>query len=211
MCVCMCMQDDQLASVKVEMGKVRQENERLKAYLNKMTMDYQVLKKKFHFITHEQVDQAPQKFKGQEMEPEEPEFVGLSLGRSSPGEVKGDADYKEKNRSPKKVEAAMVIDLKDKENGMVKLGLNCKFDEGPFPKPNSSMENSNPEEVVGEKASLKTMRSTVDDEVPVQQNPAKKARVSVRIRSEAPTVSTIHKYRNTTYPKIVSKNCSRMR
>ncbi|KAK1357765.1 WRKY domain-containing protein [Heracleum sosnowskyi] len=191
----MLFKDEQLESVKAEMCKVRQENDRLKSYLDKMTMDYQTLQMKFQqSARYEQVDQAPKKFTDQEiLEHEEPEFVCLSLGRSSLGEVKVDDYYKEKSTSPKKVEAAKVINLRDKENGLVKLGLNCKFDEGSFSEPNPSIENNSREEVVGEtcspKTSLKTMRSAVDDEVLVQQNPAKKARVSVRVRCEAPTMN----------------------
>ncbi|WOG99547.1 hypothetical protein DCAR_0518900 [Daucus carota subsp. sativus] len=189
--------DDQLESVKAEMCKVRQENERLKACLDSMTVDYQTLKTKFQNIAHEQVlDQAP---KNKFTDPEnEPEFVFLSLGRSSPGQAKGDDPYKEKNTSPKKMEttASPVINLQDKEEGSVKLGLNCKFDQEPAClKPDRSMEYNSPREVVvketwSPETSLKTMRSSGDDdEVSVPQNPAKKARVSVRVRCEAPTMN----------------------
>lgn len=196
--MCAWMQDDQLESVKAEMCKVRQENERLKAYLDQITMDYQTLQNKFHNSAHHDQldDQAPKKFTDQEiLEHGEPEFeCRLSLGRrSSPGEVKIDDYDKEKSTSTKKVEAATVFNLRDEENGLVKLGLNCKFDEGSFSGPNLSIEDNSRDEVVGEtwspKTSLKTMRSTVNNEVP-EQYPAKKARVSVRVRCEAPTVSS---------------------
>ncbi|KAL1814729.1 hypothetical protein ACET3Z_017303 [Daucus carota] len=190
--------DDHLKSVKAEVCKVRQENERLKACLDTMTMDYQTLKTKFQNIAHDQVldDQAP---KNKFTDPEkEPEFVFLSLGRSSPGRLKGDDSYKDKNTSPKKMAttASAVINLQDKEEGLVKLGLNCKYDQEPdCLKPNQSMEYNSPREVVvketwSPETSLKTMRSTGDDdEVSVPQNPAKKARVSVRVRCEAPTMN----------------------
>lgn len=178
------------------MNEVRQENQRLKMYLDQMMKDYKTLQKQFHNIVHDHDQEAPKNStdtahdKRHQETAEEPEFVSLTLGRSSSSsELKRD-------RSPNKVETAVNV-RQDKEGGLV-LGLDCKFD---VPKQSSTESSLNPspeislEEVKKEagetwppQKSPKTMRSTGDDEVS-QQNPAKKARVSVRVRCDTPTVS----------------------
>lgn len=188
-------QDNQLELAKAEMNEVRQENQRLKMYLDQMMKDYKTLEKQFHNIGHDHLE-APKNStdtahdKIHQETAEEPEFVSLCLGRSSSSELI------KRDRSPNKVETVVNV-RQDKEGGLV-LGLDCKFD---MPKQSSTESSRNPspenslEEVrkeAGEtwppQKSPKTMRSTGDDEVS-QQNPAKKARVSVRVRCDTPTMN----------------------
>lgn len=117
---------------------------------------------------------------------EEPEFVSLSLGRVV-GEPKKDG---------KNITSSQGKDDVQVQEGL-SLGLDCKFEISkseaneslPNPSPVNSFEETKEEagETWPPSKVLKTMQSG-DDEV-LKQNPAKKARVSVRARCDTPTVS----------------------
>jgi hypothetical protein len=168
------------------MGEVREENQRLKKHLDRMVKDYQTLQMRFYDIVQ-------QEGRNKHQEIEEPEFnVSLSLGR-----VPSDTKKEEKNMMVSSTQ------LKDDENDHeqaakedLSLGLDCKFDLSKSRELSESLTNPSPFNSTSEEAkeeaagrALKRMRSTGDDEVS-QQNPVKKARVSVRARCDTPTVST---------------------
>lgn len=178
------------------MSEVRDENQRLKKYLDRITEEYQTLQMQFFDIQQRAskskdvaIASAINNYNHQN---EESELVSLSLGSFSSRPKK---DEKNKNPSQGKENES------DRES--LSLGLDCKY-EAPKssattevrlsnPSPASSLEEV-PKEEAGEtwppKKVLKTMRS-IEDEV-AQQNPAKKARVSVRARCDTPTVSDRH-------------------
>lgn len=167
-------QDDQLESAKAEMGEVREENQRLRMYLDQIMKDYKTLQMQFYDVVRQEAKESTEK--ASILQIEEPEFVSLSLGR-----VSSDPKKDEKNKTTSKVED-------DGVKGGLSLGLDCKFEVL-----NPSPENSfgGPKEDAGESwppsKSLKTMR-TGDDEIS-QQNPAKRCRVSVRARCDTPTMN----------------------
>lgn len=156
------------------MGEVREENQRLRMYLDQIMKDYKTLQMQFYDVVRQEAKESTEK--ASILQIEEPEFVSLSLGR-----VSSDPKKDEKNKTTSKVED-------DGVKGGLSLGLDCKFEVL-----NPSPENSfgGPKEDAGESwppsKSLKTMR-TGDDEIS-QQNPAKRCRVSVRARCDTPTVS----------------------
>ncbi|KAK3026629.1 hypothetical protein RJ639_040656 [Escallonia herrerae] len=168
------IKDDQLKSAKAKMSAVREENEKLKLVLSKITKDYQLLQMHFKKSVQQELPMKSARHK----EEEEPELVYLSLGRCGSSELKK-ADSNSKVR---------------KEDGKVgqglALGLDCRFDPSPNSSPpnnfNESMDEE-PTETRPHKKSLMTARSE-DDDVS-QQNPMKKARVSVRAICNAPTMN----------------------
>ncbi|KAE8124069.1 hypothetical protein FH972_018979 [Carpinus fangiana] len=177
-------QEDQIQSARAEMGEVREENQRLKKHLDRMVKDYQTLQMRFYDIVQ-------QEGRNKHQEIEEPEFnVSLSLGR-----VPSDTKKEEKNMMVSSTQ------LKDDENDHeqaakedLSLGLDCKFDLSKSRELIESLRNPSPFNSTSEEAkeeaagrALKTIRSTGDDEIS-QQNPVKKARVSVRARCDTPTV-----------------------
>lgn len=183
------VQDYQLESARAEMGEVKQENQRLKKYLDRMMEDYQTLQMQYHDIQQKATNT-------QQDEDESEQLVSLSLGSFASKPKKAE----EKNKSPS-TQVGKENETDDEKS--LSLGLDCKYeapkssstttDQLPLSKtsPASSVEEVRKEEA-GEtwppKKVLKTMRSIVEDEVS-QQNPAKKARVSVRARCDTPTVS----------------------
>lgn len=176
------------------MGEAREENQRLKKHLDRMVKDYQTLRMRFYDIV-----QQEGRNKHQEIEEPDHQFVSLSLGRVVPSDTK---------KNEKNIIASNSIQSKDddddeKSKEGLSLGLDCKFDLskskelGDQSLRNPSPFNSTSEEAKeeagetwppGGNKALKTMRSTGDDEVS-QQNPVKRARVSVRARCDTPTVS----------------------
>ncbi|XP_048443984.1 WRKY transcription factor 72B-like [Pyrus x bretschneideri] len=191
-------QDYQLESARAEIGKVREENRRLKKYLDRITEDYQTLQMQFYDIqqkANKSKDIAiPSTIKKYNQD-EESEFVSLSLGSFS-----GKPKWNQKNDKNPSTSQGKVENESDGES--LSLGLDCKYeaakssattDQVPLanPSPGSSLEEV-PKEEAGKtwlpKKVLKTMRSSaIEDEV-AQQSPAKKARVSVRARCDTPTM-----------------------
>ncbi|XP_062170048.1 WRKY transcription factor 72A-like isoform X3 [Alnus glutinosa] len=176
------------------MGEVREENQRLKKHLDRMVKDYQTLQMRFYDIV-----QQKGRNKHQEVEEPDHQFVSLSLGRV----VQSDTKKDEKNIIASNSSQWKDDDDDEKSKEGLSLGLDCKFDLSKSKElsdqslRNPSPFNSNSEEAKedagetwppGGNKGLKTMRSTGDDEVS-QQNPMKKARVSVRARCETPTMN----------------------
>lgn len=173
------------------MGEVREENQRLRMYLDKIMKDYKTLEMQFLDIVQQEAKEKSAEKASGALQIEEPEFVSLSLGRAS-NEIK--MDMGKNNTTRKRKEDEQV-------KGGLSLGLDCKFKltkTGPIEEV-SVLNSSSPDNSFGglkEDAgqtwppgkTLKTMRT--GDEESSQQNPTKRARVSVRARCDTPTVST---------------------
>lgn len=178
-------QDGQLESARAKMGEVREENERLKMYLDRIMNDYKTLQMRFHDIVQQEEKRSKEI---SDKEVEETELVSLSLGRIS-------SDWKKEEKT-KTSSSGKEEDQKVKQD--LSLGLECKFEmpksdanealPDPIPSPTNSFEESKEEagETWPPSKALKTVRS--GDEDTSQQNPVKKARVSVRARCDTPTV-----------------------
>ncbi|KAJ4824166.1 hypothetical protein Tsubulata_011896 [Turnera subulata] len=181
--------DDQLESARSEMGEVREENQRLRSNLERIMKDYRNLQKQFHDFVHQEETKKSTITVDDNQTNEEPELVSLSLGRTFSSEFKRD---NEKNKS-----SSEGKDHEQAKEGL-SLGLDCNFEVSnkseanttSNPSPANSFEEPK-EEAAGEtwppSKALKTMRS--GDEEVLQQNPAKKARVSVRARCDTPTMN----------------------
>ncbi|KAH8487096.1 hypothetical protein H0E87_025897 [Populus deltoides] len=187
---CQKEQDDQLESARAEMGEVRKENQRLKKHLDRVVKDYRTLQVQFYeIIQQEETKKSTDTVDDHDQGTEEHELVSLTLGRIS-------SEPKRDGKNNKTSSQGKNHDEQVKES--LSLGSLCTFEASKSATnetlPNPSPENSfgEPKEEAGEtwppSKVLKTMRGG-DDEVP-QQNPAKKARVSVRARCDTPTVRT---------------------
>nr|QGQ64047.1 WRKY transcription factor 24 [Santalum album] len=191
------LQDERIQSARAKMGEVREENERLKMYLDRITKNYQALQMQFY----DTIEKQAKKSSDHPQEIEKPEFVSLSLGRmpSSPS-----SDSKHKTSITKKDDHDDLGQRVHIEGGGLALGLDCKFEATTIGQiqshsPNqTSPENSSGEPIIEEsgreawvpsKPTLKTTRSG-DGEMFSQQNHVnKKPRVSVRARCDAPTMN----------------------
>ncbi|KAI3820810.1 hypothetical protein L1987_08358 [Smallanthus sonchifolius] len=169
-----CIQEDemQFELTKAEMGEVREENQRLRVHLDQIMKDYQTLQKKFQDIFHQQKQTStainPQT-------DDESELVSLSLGRSSSVEL------------IKKDKRSSTPPTKSAEG----LGLGLSTTESPvIPSPDNSLEEAKDD--AGETSTPQkplTPKRNGDDQEVLQQNPAKKTRVSVRVRCDTPTMN----------------------
>ncbi|KAK8657672.1 hypothetical protein V6N13_035899 [Hibiscus sabdariffa] len=166
-------QDDQLESAKAEMGEVREENQRLKMYLNRIMKDYQKLQLQFYHTVGQDSNKSPVDHQEQQAGEEEIELVSLTLGRFS-GDSKRDDKGKASSSSHGKEE--------EKGNAGLSLALDYKFEASKSEVDDEPLQNPIPSS-----KALKTTDSGGDDEV-LQQNPAKKARVCVRTRCDTPTM-----------------------
>ena len=176
------------------MGEVMEENQKLRMHLDRVMKEYRALQMQFH----DMVQQEPNKSSSTistHRETGEPELVSLSLGMSS-SDGKKDDYFSRKTHGKEKVDN----DADDKE--VLALGLDCKFElpkyqeNEPSPTPSREASSGEVKEEEGGKTwppknSLKNVRNE-EDEVS-QQNPAKRARVSVRVRCDTPTVSVDQK------------------
>ncbi|XP_027169660.1 probable WRKY transcription factor 61 [Coffea eugenioides] len=181
---------DLLKSTKAEMGEVMEENQKLRMHLDRVMKEYRALQMQFH----DMVQQEPNKSSSTistHRETGEPELVSLSLGMSS-------SDGKKDDHFSRKIHGKEKVDNDDDDKEVLALGLDCKFELPKYqenePSPNPSLEASSgevKEEEGGKtwppKNSLKNVRNE-EDEVS-QQNPAKRARVSVRVRCDTPTMN----------------------
>ena len=166
------------------MGEVREENQRLRMYLNRMMKDYQNLQMQFFDIVNQEKKESTNTAQSDQEMTEEPVLVSISLVRTS--------SYQRKDEN---VIRKGIEDQQDNEG--LALGLQSNFEvskTGPIdessikPSPENSLEvNKEAGESWPPQKGLKTMRSE-DDEIS-QHNPVKKARVSVRVRCDTPTVS----------------------
>ncbi|XAR65454.1 hypothetical protein NMG60_11009591 [Bertholletia excelsa] len=171
------LKDNQLENVKVEMGEVREENQRLKLSLNRIMKEYHILQKQFYECVGQETKEAHKKNK------ELDQHVSLSLGIAT-SSTSSDQKKEEKDGS-----------LKDDRNDPegLRLGLDCKFEVSDAATSENSRklspENSWEElkdEAVNQKG-VKNVRSGGDEDL--QQNQGKRARVSVRARCDTPTMN----------------------
>ncbi|XP_039046968.1 WRKY transcription factor 72A-like isoform X2 [Hibiscus syriacus] len=177
------------------MGEVREENQRLKMYLNRIMKDYQKLQMQFYDIVGQDSKKslAPPNDEHQQIEEEEekePELVSLTLGRFS-----SDSKREDKGKTSGSSIHRKAEEMRGNEG--LSLALDYKFeasksevDDEPLPNPipvNISQEQKE-EETWPPRKVVKTTKSGGDDEV-LQQNPAKKARVCVRTRCDTPTMN----------------------
>lgn len=206
---------DRLESARAEMGQVREENQMLKLYLDQMTRHYQTLQMRFlDFVKQGDKASLDTFVKGSKTDDhretdQESALVSLRLGRA-PSSTDSKRKHEEIDRpSPSRQrkgnrnhENYRPGDEEDEDQSL-KLGLECKFEVSKSGTIESTFPNSSPrscsfeeqkEEELGEtwppsKADLKTKRSGEDGVS--QQNSNKRARVSVRARCDAPTVTSI--------------------
>lgn len=169
------------------MGEVREENQRLKMYLNRITKDYQKLQMQFYDIVGQdsKKSQEAENTDHHHQQEEELDLVSLTLGRFS-NDSKKDGKNKASSSHGKEEERG---------NEGLSLGLDYKLEASksevddealPNPSPVNSTQELKEEETWPPNKVLKTTR-TGDDEI-LQQNLVKKARVCVRTRCETPTV-----------------------
>ncbi|KAK7411467.1 hypothetical protein VNO78_02900 [Psophocarpus tetragonolobus] len=203
---------DELENAKAEMGKVMEENQRLKGCLNRILNDYRTLQMQLHnVVEHPQdIKDSSEKVSSDDHQEtvNESDLVFLSLGRLPRNNEK--ANKVVSNKALKEEEE------EDKEG--LSLGLECKFETSKSgsttehlqntQSPTNSVEEVPKEETGGESwpsgKGNKTTRdhTTVEDEVS-QQNPAKKARVCVRARCDTPTLNDGCQWRK--YGQKISK------
>ncbi|THU52366.1 hypothetical protein C4D60_Mb10t03250 [Musa balbisiana] len=176
--------EERLKNTKTEMDEMREENDRLKTILAHIVKEYQHLQKQYFDIVQQEQSKRPLETTNPSDVEEPDELVSLSLGTSSTGQKKEDVISTKKER--------------EEDGEGLTLGLGCRF-EGTRKSPNEHESNlcsdSSSEEAKEEEPGeprppteiLMSLRTGGDDEVP-QQLPAKKARVTVRARCDAPTM-----------------------
>ena len=159
----------------------------MKLILAKIKKEYQSLQIQFsEIVQHEEAQKSEE-----EEEEETDHLVSLSLGRLSTTESKKD-DKKTSFLSSKGKDD-------DKINEGLALGLECKFESAPT----EHMMNGSPEissqehkekdpstETWPPNCKMLKMARSRDEDV-LEQNPLKKARVSIRARCDTPTVKIL--------------------
>lgn len=196
-------QDDQLASAKVEMREVMEENQRLRMHLDRIMKDYRNLQNQYRDIVQREADHQKSSSTTvnttqHESDQEADELVSLSLGRAT-------SDMKKDELSKiliKKDKGQQCEEADEVNNESLALGLDCKFEttqtECSSPVNNLSPENSLEVANKDENGEMsmwpqnkihKTTRNDGDGDEVSQQNPTKRARVSVRVRCDAPTMN----------------------
>uniref|UniRef100_A0A0E0DWS8 WRKY domain-containing protein n=1 Tax=Oryza meridionalis TaxID=40149 RepID=A0A0E0DWS8_9ORYZ len=190
-------QDDKLESTRAEMGEVREENERLKTLLSRISHDYRSLQTHFYDVL--QQGRAKKLPDSPATDIEEPEFVSLRLGTST-----SKCKKEEKSTTSSEVKGSTEDFLKIK--GGLSLGLSdCRVDSNNSEKvqpdvmtlsPEGSFEDARDDtaettEQWPPSKMLKNLRSVgveAEDDIAPQPQ-VKKARVSVRARCDAPTMN----------------------
>ncbi|MCD7455434.1 WRKY transcription factor 72A [Datura stramonium] len=179
--------DQQLESAKADMEEVMEENQRLKKHLDRIMKDYRNLQTQFHEVVQRDAEKSNTNIIRCD---EADQLVSLSLGRTS-------SDTKKEELS--KILMSKKENTKEEDN--LTLGLDCKFQSSAnTPTTKSSPSNLSPESSLGEvkdekgaetwpphKVLKKNIRNEEDDVV--QQNPTKRAKVSVRVRCDTPTMN----------------------
>ncbi|XVF85991.1 hypothetical protein PTKIN_Ptkin17bG0165000 [Pterospermum kingtungense] len=191
-------EDHQIESTKDKIGKVKEENERLKLLLSQIVKEYESLQMRFLDILQQEEAQksmATETAPSHQEDEESDDLVSLSLGISSGCETKNE----EKNISSNLIgNGKEDHDQKPNDNEGLALGLECKFDPPVSSEPEKSPssdsslgkpEEEKPTEVCPPIKVQKTVRSSGDDEDVSEQMPLKKARVSVRARCDTPTMN----------------------
>ncbi|CAA0826816.1 Probable WRKY transcription factor 72 [Striga hermonthica] len=199
--------DDELGSSKAELNEVMEENQRLKMYLDRVLKDYRTLQMQYQDIIQCEPKKSPNSLTinpahhhHDPME-ESGELISLSLGISSPSDRTKDEQIQ---KTPRIENNANVHEGGDHDKEGLTLGLDCKTFQVPPPQklsvenssPNHSLENSldnegkeeGGENWSGNNKTKSNVRESGEDEL-TQQNPAKRARVSVRVRCDTPTMN----------------------
>ncbi|KAJ4757219.1 hypothetical protein LUZ62_067594 [Rhynchospora pubera] len=188
--------EQKLASTKVEMGEVREENDKLKNLLTRIVDDYRSLQTHYFEIVQQEKgktvkEASPATTPPKDIE-EEQELVSLSLGSTIlPGGLN-----KREEKSCIEINGNKEDNKNEEEN--LKLALDYKF-EGPGSKSeanvlslssDNSFEDTKDEEPGEPWPPSKIMKNfrAGDDDLS-QQPQVKKARVSVRARCDAPTMN----------------------
>ncbi|XP_071693433.1 WRKY transcription factor 72A-like [Rutidosis leptorrhynchoides] len=180
--------EKQFELTKVEMGEVREENQRLRVHLEQIMKDYQALQKKFQDIMHQQQQQtSTAMIIHKDVEPQindESELVCLSLGRTTSTEL---AKKDKRSTTPTKSGEGLDLGL---ECGKFELSSTTQVESPVHPSTDNSLEEAKDE--TGETWTPQkppTPKRNADDQEVSQQNPAKKTRVSVRVRCDTPTMN----------------------
>lgn len=175
-----------------------EENERLKQCLNQAMKDYQTLQKKFHEISQQDSKQSsdnnqmatlptPQ----QDDDDDDDDLVSLSLGRSSSLDSKKPivkTNYNTDDQVSIRSSKSNDDDEEAKERSL-DLGLECKFEVSSNGVDHVTKDGD--EGVVKNDVTNNNNGGSGDDDEVGHQPPMKKARVSVRVRCDGPTVSII--------------------
>nr|XP_010911458.3 probable WRKY transcription factor 72 isoform X1 [Elaeis guineensis] len=177
-------QDKQLESIKDEMGEVREENERLKAFLAQMVKDYQSLKMHVFDIVQKEHFKKPAETSSGLGDVEEPELVSLSLGASA----SRNRNEEEKRKENERINEGLTLGLHYKIDG----SSSSQSEPPANLSPDNSFEEPEKEDAGREpwpptKTIFESSRNGEDEVLP--QPPVKKARVSVRARCDAPTMN----------------------
>lgn len=172
------------------MGKVKEENERLKMMLEKVEKDYHSLQLRFFDILHRETPKKGVEDSSVSLdEVEEPKLVSLCLGISqrepTNNGINGNSNKPKENDD---FEAGLTLGL-DTKSVSSKEHL-------------SHMSHMNTSEELKEEDSTNKSVRTKDgsDEISDLTPPAKRARVCVRTRCDTPTVSV---YKKILLPQLI--------
>ncbi|KAI4374546.1 hypothetical protein MLD38_012528 [Melastoma candidum] len=168
---------DLLESTRIQINRAKEENQRLRTYLNQITGDYLSLQIRYleaskrgpnRLLTQDKINNCP------ELE-EADDLVSLSLGMAC-----SSTDRKKEDKRGQRLEKMFC------HGEGLALGLACKFETSNPSADNCSEEEKKETWPLGQVS--KTMRRDKDNVVS-QQNPLKRARVSVRARCDTPTMN----------------------
>ncbi|XP_062228030.1 WRKY transcription factor 72A-like [Phragmites australis] len=192
------VQEDKLASTRAEMGEVREENERLKKMLSRIVEDYRSLQMHFHDVLQQgQVKKLADPTIALTTNIEEPGFVSLSLGTST-------SMHKKEEKSSIAEGRGREDFMNIKEGGLSLRLSDCKVGATNSVKiqpdvltlsPEGSSKDAKDDAVQTTEQwppskTLKNLSVGVEAEEDIGPLPqAKKARVSVRARCDAPTMN----------------------
>ncbi|EYU35876.1 hypothetical protein MIMGU_mgv1a0211881mg, partial [Erythranthe guttata] len=196
--------DHQLGSTKAEMEEVMEENQRLKMYLDQILKDYRTLQMQYRDVIQHESKQEHE----QEQEPTD-DLISLTLGRTTSGTIT-------ERTKPERLKTPTFNNNSNFGGGGVEsqrltLGLDSRFNQvppnksSPPPPPETASPPANPspenslEEIRQEAGDAWPPKNTKharsdnisggDHEEISQQNPTKRARVSVRVRCDTPTMN----------------------